>query len=561
MNGSSGSGRWVDALWLVAFGVVSSVWCVTSAARVGPTFDEPHHLNGGLVGWRTGCNKILMKAGCMPLPVDVQTLPIYVWERVRGVPFDQVGDMETILPVARAANLAFWWLLLVYAMKLGRTFGGRWGGRLAVALAAIDPNFLGHAALATTDISVVACVLAFVYHFHHGRDGGPVRRVLVPGVWFGLATIAKVSGMIFGVQAMLALGLLHLARTGVLAPPADATARGTLAHLWAVTFGLRKDIVAVGLLGMVVVFGYCGSDWQPEPTFVKWADKLPDGTLKTVMTPVSRQLSIFPNAGEAIAQQVKHNMRGHGTYLLGEWHHRATWKYFPVVLTMKTPLPMLALLAAVLLVRPRALLSPPGVVALVLLAFSLNYRVQIGVRFMFTFVALGYVALAVAVARGWADGGPGGRYVPRWVVAALLAVQAGTTAWAWPDGLSYFNQAWGGYAAGPELLHDSNTDWGQGLPALRDWHAKHGEPPTAVWYYGADPSSARPPLERVMLNYLPIRSEADLRAAVGRRYLAASATMLASNPDATPANRVATDFLRTQTPVARTGQFVIYDLR
>src|SRR5690349_10385965 len=121
---SAGCGRWVDLFWLVAFGVASAAWCLTAAAQLGPTFDEPHHMNAGLTSWRTGSNKLLMSAGCMPLPVDVQTLPVYLWEQVRGKPFHQYQEIETILPVARATNLVFWWLLLAYAMRLGRTFGG-----------------------------------------------------------------------------------------------------------------------------------------------------------------------------------------------------------------------------------------------------------------------------------------------------------------------------------------------------------------------------------------------------------------------------------------------------
>ena len=104
--------------------------------------------------------------------------------------------------MARAANLVFWWRLLVYAMRLGRTFGGAWGGRLAVGLVGFDPNLLGHAALATTDISVVTMMLALVYHAHHGAGRGWWPRVFVPGVCFGLATLAKASGMVFGVQAL-----------------------------------------------------------------------------------------------------------------------------------------------------------------------------------------------------------------------------------------------------------------------------------------------------------------------------------------------------------------------
>ncbi|MDB5307195.1 MAG: hypothetical protein JWO38_1397 [Gemmataceae bacterium] len=562
---SSGSGRWVDALWLVAFGVASSAWCLTAAHQLGATFDEPLYLNAGLTSWRTGSNKLLMSAGTMPLPVDVQTLPIYLWEQSRGVEFHQYKEIETILPVARAANLVFWWILLVYAMKLGRTWGGAWAGRLAVGFLACDPNFLGHAALATTDISVVAGMLALVYHFHHGQGRGWGRRVFVPGVCYGLAVLAKASGMVFGAQAMLAIGLYHLARTGALAPPPGTPFRGKLAHLWRASYQLRRDLFWIALIGFTLVFGYTGSDWGTEWTFIAWADGLPDGLLKSVMVPISHNLTIFPNAGEALLQQVKHNLRGHGTYLLGEWYPRACWAYFPVALTMKTPAPVLALLLAVLVLRPRDLNTPAGWVALVLLAFSLNCRVQIGIRFVFTLMAVTYVAVAVAVARGWQAQEAGSvewRVVPRWLVGGLLAATGATAVWVWPHGLSYFNQLWGGPEVGYTRLHDSNYDWGQGLPDLKAWHAAHGQDrPLAVWYYGTDPAILYPPFRYVAFSHLPLSSAADARAAAGDGYLAVGVGILHGDTGATPSTRVAADWLRTLHPVARTHTFVIYDLR
>src|SRR5262245_46736004 len=211
--------RWVDLVWLAAFAIASSAWCLTAAMHIGATFDEPFYIKAGLTSWRTGSNKLLMRAGTMTLPVDVQTLPIYLWERWRGAEFDPIADFHSVLPVARAANLLFWWILLVYAMRLGRAFAGAWGGRLSVTLIACDPNLLGHAALATTDIAAVACLLVLVYHYWCGLGCGWGRRVLVPGVCYAIAIQAKVSGLMFGMVAMATFGLWHLARTGQVAVP------------------------------------------------------------------------------------------------------------------------------------------------------------------------------------------------------------------------------------------------------------------------------------------------------------------------------------------------------
>lgn len=554
------AGRWVDVVWLLAIGIASSWWCLTAASRLGATFDEPLYIKAGLTSWRTGSNKLLMRAGTMTLPVDIQTLPIYLWERFRDREFDPVSELHTVLPVARAVNLAFWWLLLVYAMRLGRTFGGSWGGRLSIVLIACDPNLLGHAALATTDIAIVECMLVLVYHFWHGLGRLWIRRVLVPGLCYGIAILAKASGLVFGMEAMAVLGLWHFARSGQLIAPAEGGLLSRLACYWRITWTLRRDLAWIALIGLILVFGYTGCDWSTEATFIKWAEQCPDGELKSVVLPVSRNLTIFTNAGEGLLYQIKHNVRGHGTYFLGEWHPRATQCYFPVALSMKLPVAVFVLLAAVLLVQPRHLVSPPTAVALLLLALSFNYRVQIGVRFMFTTVVVGYVGLAVAIARGWAS--TDRRSIPRWFVLGSLATMASASISVWPHGISYFNSMWGGPDEGPILLHDSNYDWGQGLPELKDWCAGRDEQ-VAVWYYGMDPAVNHAPFQRAHLSLLHHggTTEGIQGLCPNVSYLAVSVGCLHGNADFTPQHRRAVEWARSQSPVARTRHFVIYRLR
>ncbi len=558
---SCGFGWRLDVIWLLAFGLASSAWCLTAAGQIGATFDEPFYLNAGLNSWRTGSNKPLMSAGAMPLTIDAQTLPLYLWECHRGSEFHAYQDIATILPVARAANLLFWWALLGYALLLGRTFGGPWAGRLAVGFLACDPNFLGHASLATSDIGIVAAMLALIYHYHHGQGKNWVPRVLVPGLLFGIATLAKASGMVFGVQAMLVLGLIHLHQQGTLAPRAGARLREQLVHIWHAGFAMRLDLLAIMCIGFALVFAYTGSDWGTEPTFVTWAEGLPDSTVKSVMLPLSERLTIFPNAGEALIQQIKHNMRGHGTFLLGRYYPRSTPEYFPVALSIKTPAPMLALLLMVLMIRPRNLLTPIGGIALVLFLFSLNCRVQIGIRFMFTLMATMDIALAVAVARTWVEGEQG-RFVPRWFVGTLLAIMAGTAAWVWPHGLSYTNQLWGGVEHGYRHLSDSNYDWGQGLPALKRWNAEeHAGQPLAIWYFGTDPAILYAPFKPIHVFDMQTGTADELRSLSGTRYLAVSMSVLYGQETKLPGHLAALHLLRTAMPVGRTPQFFIYDLQ
>ena len=169
---------WVrDLPWLIVFGLLSSVYCVLAAARIGVTCDEPIYLLRGLESWHLGGSGGLTKIGTMPLPVDVTTLPLYIWELLRGQRFDQLLEIDRMLPVARAGTLVFWWAVLFYGWRVGSSLAGPWGGRLAVALLAFEPSLLAHASLATTDVALTACMLALAYHFREGRTSGWRLRV------------------------------------------------------------------------------------------------------------------------------------------------------------------------------------------------------------------------------------------------------------------------------------------------------------------------------------------------------------------------------------------------
>jgi hypothetical protein len=551
--------RRLDVVWLLVWAALSSAWCLTAAHDLSATFDEPFYLRAGLNSWRTGSNRELMKAGTMPLPVDVQYLPIYLWERHRGEPFDLDYDLHTVLPYARAMNLVFWWVLLAYGMLLARTFGGPWAGRFAVVLLATEPSFLGHACLATTDISVTALILVFAYHYFHGRDAGRWRRWLVPGLLYGLAMTAKASALTFVPLIMLAFEIPRWRAAGAFTPPPGA---GRVRHFWRASAPFRWDFAKIFAIGTVVVWTYCGCDWKPQPSFVKLADNLPDDDRWTpTVRWLAHNLTVFPNAGEAFAYQIKHNFRGHPSNTLGVWYPRSVWYHYPVVLSMKLTLVTLVLTAGLLIRQPRALWTPIGLAAFLLFLFTLNCRVQIGVRLVFPFVAVLLVALAVGLARATAD--LEGRRLG--VVLAMLSLACAVPAVrTWPDGIRYVNVLWGGPDAAYPLLADANYDWGQGLKDLDRWTAEHDLPTARVWYYGMDPVIGKDPARLMRLHdkdEWPAQTPADVANHVRGKVVAVGASLRFGYPGLTPQMPVVLEFLRMQEPIGRTRTFLVYDFR
>ncbi len=550
----------LDLTWLLVWGVASSVWCLTAARELGGTFDEPVYLSYGLEHWRTGSCASLMRLGTMPLPVDVVSLPLYLHERWSGVPCNPLLDWDRVLPWARSATLLFWWLFLLYAWLAARSLGGRWAGWLVVPLLACEPSFLAHACLATTDLSITACLLALVYHFRRGRDCGWGWRVGVPALWYGLSLTAKASTLVFGPLCLLVVGVEHLVRTQVLSGLPPLNIRGVIGQTWVRLRPLRRDMTWVILGGLVFTFVWCGCDWKPEASFVKWVDGLPAGKMHDGMVWLSEHLCIFSNAGEGLIHQVTHNVRGHGAYLLGQTHPRALWYYFLLLLTIKLTVSLLAVLVLVLLLGPRELLNWAFLAGAVVLALSPAFRVQIGIRMILPVIGLCVVGLSAALVQA------GNQSPALWRRWLLLGMACLAPVWSlvsavkvWPHGLCYVNELWGGTRQGFTVVSEANYDWGQGLKELAQWQQQQGIDRMGVCYYGTDPLLSRMQVESVPFFAMELKKPEDVQAVVKGRYLAISTTMLHGRVVDAPGLRQATAFLRQCEPMARTSTFLIYD--
>lgn len=531
--------RWrFDLVWLLVIGTASSAYCLATAHAIGATYDEPVYLEQGLHYWRTGSHRQLMKMGTMPLPVDLQALPLAIAERIRGIAWDLQSDFHRVLPWARAANLVFWWLLLGGAMLLGRQLGGPWAGRWSAAALAFEPNFLAHAALATTDIAVTACLVVFVFVYCRGRDGDRVSRIGWPGFWFGLALLSKASALVFAPFAMLAV---EVTRTDP---------RGWRERLRSFV----ADGIAIGCIGLMLAFIGCGTDFRSQRSFVAWAESLPSNPGSAALVWIAKHLKIFGNAGEAIVMQIRHNLRGHGQFLLGESGDRPFWYYFPVLFAIKLTAPVL-LGGFLLALRPKAVLKNSALVLFaMLLLFSLKCRVQIGIRLQLPALAFLTIGLAVALEQVASQ-----TRLLRAIAACGIAVIVTSSLAIWPHALTYANSLTGGSDRAYRLMSDSNYDWGQGLAELAQWHDENQRPGLDVWYFGQDPRLKEMPVRSLPVHCLSLGTPDDLGRFCWGRYLAVG-TSVRYGFILSPAHQLALAFLDQRLPVARTTTFLIYDL-
>lgn len=509
-----------------AVALASSAWAVTASRQLGATFDEPFYLEAGLDYWRRGHFGSLLAAGTMPLAPHLQTLPVAIAERASGRMWSIDHDLGDMLRLARPVTLLFWIVLLAATMRLGRLLGGEWGGRSALLAIAVEPNFLAHAALATTDIALAACIAMCGADLLARRGQAARWRIGTTALWFGLALTAKVS----------AIALLpFLAAAAALISPRDGRALRRLA----------LDVAAIAALGLAFALLYCGTGG--DTWLAGTLSRMPaDHALRPLVAWLG-SLPIFPNALYAVWFQFAHNQAGQAVFIAGHADTHALWFYVPVLLSIKLSVPLLAALVLALALPPSRTRNLAAAVALLVSTMAV-FQVQTGIRFLLPLLA---VAIAWAGARIGALLARSGRQALVVVTAALAAMAMESLA-AWPDALRYVNPMWGGMAAGYRVVSDSNYDWGQGLPELEEWRRRKGAR-VSVWYFGTDTRFAD--IERIN----PRLPEFD-PAALNGRVLAVSTSLISGGYLETPGP--ARDFvqrLRARTPVDRTSTFLLYD--
>jgi hypothetical protein len=513
----------VDWILLALVTVASGGWCFFASRQLGATFDEPFYLQGGLDYWHRGNFGTLLAAGTMPLAQHLQTLPIYIAEAMSGRLFTIEHDLGDMLALARPVTLLFWILLLVSTLRMGRILGGPWGARAALLLLALEPNFLAHACLATTDIALTACFMSFAVELLTRRRQTTAWRVGVPALWFGLALSAKVSAIALLPFAVVAAALQH-----------DRTARRRLAI----------DAISILVLGLGFTILYSGTGGQI------WLGgtltRMPaDHWLRPIVSAVG-SLPLFPNALYAIWFQFAHNQTGQAVFLAGQADTSAIWYYVPVLLTVKLTVPMLAAFILAIALS-RSPLRVTMIAASLLAATMIVFQVQTGIRFLLPLLAFALAWLGSRLGNLCAHAQPPSRLA----LAAILAAMTIEGALQWPDALRYVNSLWGGPNEGYKVVSDSNYDWGQGMPELERWR-RSSDGPLSVWYFGTD--TRYPEISRIN----PRDANFDSRVLEGRA-LAVSTSLLYGGYLETPSPaRDLIQRLRQMAPSARTSTFFIF---
>ncbi|MFO0797768.1 MAG: phospholipid carrier-dependent glycosyltransferase [Gemmataceae bacterium] len=518
----------VLALFAVT-GLVAGFWRQgeRAIAANGPTFDEVAHLAAGFGYWVAGDFALnpehppLLKLW-WALPLlggDAPEFPrqlardtndhwqvALAWGYAPGVTYPDFLAAPRRMNLALGAGVALlagWWAY--------RLWGSWLAGVAAVAFATTDPTLVSLACVLSTDVGLTFFALLSAYLLWE-YAAKPSRGLLIgAGMSLGLMLGSKLSAL--GMVGALGLaGVVVLLRGGRMALPNAPDTGKRLGS--ALDLAFRLGLIAFVTLAATYGFVHFG-EW-----------------------------------GRGLKFQLTRAQHGDGVmFLCGELSRTGWLHYFLVAMALKLPLGLLLGSAGGLASgawRATWLVVPP----LAFVAAASWSRVDLGVRVVLPAIPFLYVIAGRLAAAG--------RLREYRVVAVFLAylMASSSARYAAPYQLAYFNELAGG--RGTKYLADSNADWGQGLPALRDWMAANGVEVVQLGYFGTD----RPEVYGIRYEALPGYGRVGPPSAdvvpPGRRFVVVSVNHLRGlylpDPDTYAA-------LRGRTPVAvLAGSLVVFDV-
>jgi len=527
------------------------VQCLTSMMQQSATYDEPVYIAAGYSYVETG--DFRLKQDAPPLVATLSGLALRfgtylgnqvfldtssrLWSgsteyRFAEQFFAKAADPHRTLQIARLPVVLVGTALALYVFLFGRRLWGGYAALLPLFLFCIDPNMIAHSRTVSNDAALAAFFFIAHYYLYRLITEGRTANLIALSIAVALTTVAKFSGLLIFPSLALVGGFAYLF-PGLLPvlPPSGGVAVQ------------RRRIVRIGALTALTC------------------------TLATVLV-----ISVLYQSTSGVERYIAgvksiytNGVPNFQFYLLGSFSPRPSPYYYPVAILLKTPDATIVLWSLAVLsvfvpgsrpLRGAWILLP---VALVM-AVSSQDLVNLGLRRVLLVYPFLFLWIGERSVRIWEVWSPVviGRPI-RWLAPVGLALLVLTGVFSavriHPYQLAYFNSWSGGPAAAHRYLDDSNIDWGQDLPGLAEWQARHGVRPLALWYFGTDDPAS------YGIDWRPLSDE-ELLQPRHAAYAISVNFLIALKLRALETSHAEFDWLARYRPAATIGHSInIYDFR
>jgi Dolichyl-phosphate-mannose-protein mannosyltransferase len=540
-----------DIFCLLFFAIVFLALTVGSYVRESATWDEPQHVVAGYSAlrfhdYRTDPEHppFIRMWAALPLlsmngiKIDLQKIDGVIppaWA-IGGQfqfchdTFYVFNDADHLLYAARFMIVLLGVLLGVLLFCWARQLFGFWPSVFVLGFYTIEPNILAHSRLVTTDFGVTCFAFGTAYFLWRTARRLTLGNLFGLVAFFALAQASKFSAVLLGPVVLVLL-----------------VARAFQKSAWPARMGTftelstrRKRLSAAAVIFATLVLAAWGAIWAaydfrylPSATPAWRMEFYKDpGILHRVptLTPAVAwvdQHRLLPNAymeGFLLAQAKAQKRSG---FLAGSYRTEGWWWFFPFAFLIKTPISVIALSAAGLILalnRWRRLIDDAMYVLLPVAAFlsaALLANLNIGLRHILPIYPFALLLSGYAITKLSAQ-----RPRPlRLILAAFSLLAIVEFAVVCPHYLAFFNQFVGGPSHGHEYLVDSNIDWGQDLKGLKQWMDQHDVHHINLSYFGtADPGYYK--IDETCLPGGPFFEEKRVSAPALPGYVAVSVTNL-----------------------------------
>ncbi|MBI2042602.1 MAG: glycosyltransferase family 39 protein [Candidatus Nealsonbacteria bacterium] len=500
--------------YLAAGALLLTLFLTAFFSMVGDslTFDELAHIPGGYSyltqrDYRVNPEHppLIKDLSAVPLLFKDLTFPADrpVWTQEESAPpwwvqFDlgtefiyKSGNNPTdIIVWARLPMILLLVFLGWFLFRWARELGGNLAGLGALALIAFSPSFIAHGRLVTTDVGAgLGAVMGLYFWLKFLKNPKPAN-VFLAGIFFGIAMLMKFSLIL----------LIPLFAVLVVAYPGGNLKKYLLKALIAGAIGLFLVIWPVYQFHIAEY----PADHQVRDTVADLApNKTPLAKNLTVWMADKPLLRPFAQYFRGVLMATQRTSFGNTTYFMGEISADAWWYYFPVIYFLKVPLALhlltLVVLAGLLYLAAKQrraiklkewLKENFHILSFFLFIFiywvtAMRGNLNIGVRhllptfpFIYLLLILGLKKILFAAGKRKTAMGLLVSLIFAWYIFSGLA--------AFPNYISYYNEAAGGAKNGHRWAVDSNYDWGQDFYRLRDFVENNNIQKIYLDYFGGE---------------------------------------------------------------------------
>jgi 4-amino-4-deoxy-L-arabinose transferase-like glycosyltransferase len=488
-----------QTLSVIGLLVVFIILAVSSMLQKSGTCDEiAHHIPVGVVILTRGDLK--MDTSQPPLARYIMALPIVLflnpqlpqdpaaW-RVedrssfgRDFFFKYNHNPKKILFAGRLSILLVGILCGLIIFVWSKSLFGKKTAFFALFLYVFSPDIIAHTQLATTDMVATLCILLSVYTLWRYFNVRNSFNLGLAGISLGLAQLSKYSALIlypiFILLFIFVFSKVKKQKGENLILQVLGIFVISLMVMWA-GYGFRLEPLLKNTMRADEKIELINAQAAKLPSWNESSKNKLDNFLLNSPIPLGEHLL-------GVLGVLRHGELGHRTYFLGTWSDKGNILYFIVAFLIKTPIPVILLLALglVVLVRGKGVCEKYFLLLFPSLYFisALFSGLQIGVRHLLPIYPFFFIVAARSM------------YLTRYkiflfILSVICIWYAVSSFMIWPNYLSYFNEFVGGPDNGYKYLRDSNIDWGQDLPALAKYLDKNKVSVVTLEYFGQDEPS------------------------------------------------------------------------